>query len=120
MPAANRRSRIERRLAFLNAILAANAVLLAALAWTTLTGGAPVNLALASPQNSGVGQSQQDAFPNASSQRLQMIAELKGLRSDVGRIESMLNGGRLRFAVANPGDIKFEIDYAKLKQALKD
>lgn len=120
MPAANRRSRLERRLAFLNAVLVANAVLLAAVAWTSLAGGSAANLAYAGPQNSGSGQSQQDAFPNASSQRLQMIAELKGLRSDVGRIESMLGGGRLRFAIANPGDIKFEIDYAKLKQALKD
>lgn len=115
-----RRTAIERRLGFLNAVLAANAVLLAGLLWSALAGAPGGNAALAAPQGVTAPQGQGDNFPNSSAQRLQIVAELKGLRGDVAKLESLLAGGRMKVNVANPGDIKFEFDYAKLRQAIKE
>lgn len=56
---------------------------------------------------------------DAAQQRADMTSEIRALREEVSSIRSMLAGGRLRVEVANTDDLKLEIDYAKLREALR-
>ncbi len=116
----------DRRLTYLNAILTVNAVLIASLAWTALVGDPSASLALASPQSSlPTNQVTKDetgsggGVPNAGLQRLQIINEIKGLRSEIQRIDAALSSGKMKINVGNLSEIKLEVDYARLKDALK-
>jgi hypothetical protein len=62
-------------------------------------------------------------IPNAGLQRLTMINELRALRADLNRLESLVASGKVRVSVANFDDIrwdrvKLELDYGKLKAAM--
>lgn len=57
-------------------------------------------------------------------QREQLIAEVKQLRYEVAGLKDLLKSGQLRAEVTNFGDlkldeIKLEIDYAKLRDAIR-
>jgi hypothetical protein len=57
-------------------------------------------------------------------QREQLISEIKQIRYEVAGLKELLKSGQLRAEVANFGDLKFddiklEIDYAKLRDAIR-
>ena len=57
-------------------------------------------------------------------QRDQLLAEIKGLRYEVAGLKDLLRSGEIRSEVTNlsdlkPADIKIDIDYAKLRDALR-
>jgi hypothetical protein len=110
-------------LSYLNGILTANAVLLAALTWTNVAGG-PAS-AMAAPQSqpngapSGPPLAEGPAL-NSASQRLDQLNTLRQIRADLARLEATLSSGKVQVRLVNPGDIKLDIDYSKLKAALKE
>jgi hypothetical protein len=62
-------------------------------------------------------------IPNAGLQRLTMINELRAIRADLNRLESLVASGKVQVSVNNFDDIKWErlkleIDYGKLKAAM--
>jgi hypothetical protein len=56
---------------------------------------------------------------DAGAQRIAMIAELKAMRSEVADLRAMLSSGRVKVEVSNLGDAKLEIDYARLRDAMR-
>lgn len=56
---------------------------------------------------------------DAGEQRLETIAEIRALREEVKQLRELLVGGRVQVGIANPDELKLEIDYAKLRDALK-
>lgn len=57
-------------------------------------------------------------------QREQLLSEIKQLRFEVSGLKDLLRSGQLRSEVTNlsdikPADIKIDIDYAKLRDALR-
>jgi hypothetical protein len=62
-------------------------------------------------------------IPNAGLQRLTMINEIRALRADLNRLESLVASGKVQVSVTNFDDIqwdrvKLELDYGKLKAAM--
>jgi hypothetical protein len=62
-------------------------------------------------------------IPNAGLQRLTMINEIRALRADLNRLESLVASGKVQVSVTNFDDIKWdrvklELDYGKLKAAM--
>jgi hypothetical protein len=65
----------------------------------------------------------QDAL-DAGRQRLELAEELRALRTEVAELKALLTSGRVRTTVSNfsemPLDkIRLEIDYTKLRDAMK-
>ena len=56
---------------------------------------------------------------DAGAQRITMIAELKAMRSEVADLRAMLSSGRVKVEVSNLDDVRLEIDYAKLRDAMR-
>lgn len=56
---------------------------------------------------------------DAGAQRLSMIAELKALRSEVSDLRAMLSSGRVKVEVSNLGEARLEIDYDRLREAMR-
>ncbi len=110
----------DRSRRYLNGILTVNAVLLAAMLWTQVAGTSTASIAAAAPQSGTAKQADTDTFPNASVQRVAMINELRGLRGDVAKLEAAVMSGKLKVQIGNPDDIKLDIDYNKLRAAMKD
>jgi hypothetical protein len=66
----------------------------------------------------------QDAL-DAGRQRLELVEELRVLRTEVAELKALLTSGRVRTTVSNfsemPLDkIRLEIDYMKLRDAMKE
>jgi hypothetical protein len=58
-------------------------------------------------------------------QREQLITEIRQLRHEVAGIKDLIKSGQIRMEVSNLGDLKrgdmkLEIDYAKLRDALRE
>jgi hypothetical protein len=58
-------------------------------------------------------------------QREQLITEIRQLRYEVAGIKDLIKSGQIRMEVSNLGDLKrgdmkLEIDYAKLRDALRE
>jgi hypothetical protein len=57
-------------------------------------------------------------------QRDELLSEVKALRTDVATLKDLLRSGQMRAEVSNladlkPKEVKLEIDYAKLREALR-
>ncbi|MFO0828113.1 MAG: hypothetical protein U0572_08180 [Phycisphaerales bacterium] len=107
---------VIRRRSYLNGILTVNACLLAALVWSNFAGGPSVAVAL--PQSSSQ-DANEGGVPNAGLQRLQTLNEIKALRSDFEKFAAAVTGGKLKVNVGNLSEIKLDIDYVRLKEAMK-
>jgi hypothetical protein len=109
------RARAPRSGSYLNGILTANAVLLAALVWTNVSDGpSRANAAPVALQNDdAVG-----GVPNAGAQRERLITEVRALRDDVRALEMTLNGGKVKVSVGNFAELKKIMDDAAAKAAL--
>lgn len=53
---------------------------------------------------------------DSGSQRAEMVNELRALRAEISQLRSQIAGG-VRAEVTNLGDMKVQIDYAKLRDA---
>lgn len=56
---------------------------------------------------------------DAGAQRIAMIAELKAMRSEVADLRALLSSGRAKVEVSNLDGVKLEIDYARLRDAMR-
>ncbi len=68
----------------------------------------------------------QSSSANAASQALdsgrqreEMVAELRALRQEVSQLTTAVTSGRMRTEVSNLGELKLQIDYAKLREAAR-
>jgi hypothetical protein len=52
-------------------------------------------------------------------QREEMVAELRALRQEVSQLTTAVTSGRMRTEVSNLGELKLQIDYAKLREAAR-
>ncbi|MFM7134704.1 MAG: hypothetical protein ACKO0W_10345 [Planctomycetota bacterium] len=109
-----------------------NACLLGATAWIAFSqGGSFVAHADAAPPPSSrnIEQAEQRATPagaavDPAQQRLEMTGELRALRNEVAELKAILTSGRIKAEITNldkieQGEVKLEIDYAKLRDALR-
>ncbi|MDZ4830068.1 MAG: hypothetical protein SGJ09_07710 [Phycisphaerae bacterium] len=108
----------RQRLTYLNAILTVNAVVVAALVWTNVVGDPTASTAYAAPQSTSR-SGETLGVPDAGLQQLKIYEELKALRLDVERLLTFVNGGKMKVLLGNPGDIKLDIDYIKLRDVMK-
>lgn len=90
---------------YLNAILTINAVLLAGIICTQLTGGAAWS-STAAAQTPPPGTPGGGGVPNAGAQRLEMINELAALRASVEGMKKQLESGKMKVVIANVDDFK--------------
>ncbi|MEY2795775.1 MAG: hypothetical protein RIR10_1491 [Planctomycetota bacterium] len=65
----------------------------------------------------------QDAL-DAGRQRLELVDEMRALRTEVAELKALLTSGRVRTNIGNFSDmplekIRLEIDYAQLRDAMK-
>ncbi len=79
--------------------------------------GPPSQSALSIQQNQE-SQKMLDAM-DSGKQRLELVNELKLLRQEVAGIRALVTSGVMATRIANFDEMKFEIDYAKLAQAVK-
>ena len=52
-------------------------------------------------------------------QRLAMIAEIRALRDEVRELRTLVTSGRMKTEVTNLDRIRLEIDYARLREAIR-
>jgi hypothetical protein len=90
---------------YLNVVLTVNAILLSAIAYIQLAGGAPWS-ASAVAQTPPPGTPGGGGIPNAGAQRQEMIGELAALRASVDGMKKQLEGGKMKVVIANVDDIK--------------
>lgn len=84
--------------------------------------GPPAPSALSIQQNAAA-TATQDAL-DAGKQRLDLVNEIRALRTEVAELKSLLTSGRVRANIGNFADmpldkIRLEIDYARLRDAMK-
>jgi len=84
-------------LRYLNTVLTVVAILLGLQLWTnwntaTTNGSVPDMVAQAHAQG----------LPDAGAQRKEMIAELKGLRKQMGELQTQLSSGKVRVQIQEP------------------
>lgn len=101
---------------------AAGAMLVAALldggfAARRADAGPPPPSALNMEQNRDVGSQIQALDPGQ--QRLAMIAEIRALRDEVRELRTLVTSGRMKTEVTNLDRIRLEIDYARLREAIR-
>jgi hypothetical protein len=88
-------------------------------AWTSEATAEPPRPSALNMQRGGVAGDPAELL-DAGAQRLAIVAELKALRAEVGDLRTMLSTGRAKVEVANLDAIGLEIDYARLREALRD
>ncbi|MFM7260531.1 MAG: hypothetical protein ACKO3W_07995 [bacterium] len=84
--------------------------------------GPPAPSALSIQQNAASSDAQ-DAL-DAGRQRLDVVNELRALRTEVAELKSLLTSGRVRANIGNFADMpldkmRLEIDYDRLRDAMK-
>lgn len=84
--------------------------------------GPPAPSALSIQQNAAA-TATQDAL-DAGKQRLDLVNEIRALRTEVAELKSLLTSGRVRANIGNFADmpldkIRLEIDYTRLRDAMK-
>lgn len=79
--------------------------------------GPPSPSALSIQQNQD-SQKMLDAM-DSGKQRVELVNELKALRQEVAGIRAFVSSGVMTTRIANFDEMKFELDYAKLAQAVK-
>lgn len=101
----------------------ANACILGVCAWMVFTqGGSLVRRADAgTPPVSAANMQRAPGIEpmqalDSGSQRAEMVSELRALRAEMSQLRSQIAGG-VRAEVTNLGDMKVQIDYAKLRDA---
>ena len=109
----------DRRLTYLNAVLTINAVVVTALLWTNIVGDPTSAMAFAAPQSSPR-PGETLGVPDAGLQQLEIINHLKAIRAELKQLESVVGSGKMKVVVGNLGDIKLDIDYAKLRDAVRE
>ena len=62
---------------------------------------------------------------DAGRQRLELVDELRSLRTEVAELKALLTSGRVRSSISNFSEmplekIRLEIDYVKLREAMKE
>lgn len=80
---------------YLNVILTANAVLLAALLWTQVVSGPVFEQSANAQSKEGVG------VPNAAEQRQKMLEALRDIKASVDSTNKTIQGGKLKVEVSN-------------------
>ncbi len=103
-----------------------NACILGASAWLLFSqGNTMVSRADAAPPPSSrnidnaATQAANSQALDSGEQRLELIREIRGLRTEVGELKALLISGRMQTEIANADEIKLEIDYAKLRDAMR-
>jgi hypothetical protein len=86
--------------------------------------GPPAPSALSIQQNAGGSGSSVENALDAGKQRLDLVNEIRALRTEVAELKSLLTSGRVRTNIGNFQDmpldkIRLEIDYARLREAIK-
>lgn len=84
--------------------------------------GPPAPSALSIQQNANA-SAVEDAL-DAGKQRLDLVNEIRALRTEVAELKSLLTSGRVRANIGNFADmpldrIRLEIDYARLRDAMR-
>lgn len=104
----------------------ANACILGVGAWIFFNhaGGSLMRQAEAAPPPSSAlnlakGSNDPGQALDSGYQRAEMVSELRALRQEVAELRAALSSGGVRAEVTNLGDAKFEIDYAKLRDAMR-
>jgi len=79
--------------------------------------GPPPPSALNMQQNRDADEQIQALDPGR--QRLETIAEIRALRDEVRELRTLLTSGRMKTEVTNLDRIRLEIDYARLRDAIR-
>lgn len=79
--------------------------------------GPPPPSALNMQQNRDADEQIQALDPGR--QRLETIAEIRALREEVRELRTLLTSGRMKTEVTNLDRIRLEIDYARLRDAIR-
>lgn len=114
-----------RHVASTAAVAGVAAVCIAVLSGTSTNraeAGPPAPSALSIQQKANA-PDPQDAL-DAGRQRLELVDELRALRTEVAELKALLTSGRVRTNVGNFSEIplekiRLEIDYVKLRDAMK-
>lgn len=120
-PSTTTNPRSARGVAASVAFVAVGALLSAAL----LDGGFSARRADAGPPPSALNMQQnRDADDQIQAldpgrQRLETIAEIRALRDEVRELRTLLTSGRVKTEVTNLDRIRLEIDYARLRDAIR-
>jgi hypothetical protein len=100
-----------RQSTYLNVILTVNAVLLAGVIWTTISGGT----ALSQPAMAQTGTGSGAGVPNAADQRQKMIEALREMKTSVDATRKLVESGKIRVEVSNLDQIK-EVKVSNIEQ----
>lgn len=91
-----------RQRTYLNAILTVNAVLLAAILGALLSDGNPLGPRSATAAG--------DGFPNAASQRQQIVQAINDMKKSVEATTRKLESGKLKVEVTNLDEIQVNVN----------
>lgn len=115
-----------RSLASVTSAIGVTALLAALLAGVGIgraDAGPPAPSALSMQQKASA-PDPQDAL-DAGRQRLELVDELRALRTEVAELKALLTSGRVRTNISNFSEmplekIRLELDYVKLREAMKE